>query len=243
MSITPPLTQVGPYRLVRRIGQGGMAEVFLAVSTSPVGDVHKLVVIKRVRETLRDDADFIRMFLDEARISARINHPNVVHTYAVEVEDGVPLIVMEYLDGVPLQAIAKRLSDRPWQERLPLVWALTQALGSGGMGHVFKALDWERRDLPEGDRHVAIKILRQDGERGGRQLADLRREFYCAQALAHPNIVKVYETGQDGDLVFFTMELLEGESLRELMQRHSPHGLPRSRVWELIRDIGAGVAQ
>jgi serine/threonine protein kinase len=121
-------------------------------------------------------------------------------------------------------------------------YALTQVLGSGGMGHVFKALDWERRDLPEGDRHVAIKILRQDGERGGRLLADLRREFYCAQALAHPNIVKVYETGQDGDLVFFTMELLEGESLRELMQRHSPHGLPRQRVWELIRDIGAGVA-
>lgn len=145
--------RLGRYDLIGRLGQGGMAEVFLAVSTSPVGDVHKLVVIKRVRETLRDDADFIRMFLDEARISARINHPNVVHTYAVEVEDGVPLIVMEYLDGVPLQAIAKRLADRPWQERLPLVWALTQALI--GLHYVHEFCDYD--GLPLGLVHRDIK--------------------------------------------------------------------------------------
>jgi serine/threonine protein kinase len=141
----PPKGRFGRYELLGRLGRGGMADVYLALSTSPIGDVHKLVVIKRVREALWDDADFTRMFLDEARISARINHPNVVHTYAVEVDSGVPLIVMEYLDGVALSALAKCLARGSWTDRIPLVWALSQALV--GLHHVHDFQDYDGKPL------------------------------------------------------------------------------------------------
>ncbi len=141
----PPKGWFGRYELLGRLGRGGMADVYLALSRSPIGDVHKLVVIKRVREALWDDADFTRMFLDEARIAARINHPNVVHTYTVEVDAGVPLIVMEYLDGVALSALAKRLARGTWIDRLPLLGALSQALV--GLHHVHEFQDYDGKPL------------------------------------------------------------------------------------------------
>jgi serine/threonine protein kinase len=118
-------------------------------------------------------------------------------------------------------------------------YVLESRLGSGGMGTVFKAMDRYRCDLPEGDRHVAIKILHE--KIGGDQeiLANLRREFYCAQTLSHRNIVKVYELDRDDDAAFFTMELLEGELLSGLIEQLHPISL--SYAWAIIREVGAGL--
>src|SRR5262245_48314066 len=69
----------GKYQLFASLGRGGMADVFLAVSRGPMG-FNKLVVIKRLRPALAEEASFRNMFLDEARLAARLNHPNVVHT-------------------------------------------------------------------------------------------------------------------------------------------------------------------
>ena len=114
-------------------------------------------------------------------------------------------------------------------------YTLIRLLGSGGMGRVFKALDWQRRDLPEPDRHVALKILRQEVGGGSKLFADLRREFYCAQSLSHPNIVKVFELVQDGDVGFFTMELLSGELLSTRLKRTCPQPPSRQFAWSVIR--------
>ena len=114
-------------------------------------------------------------------------------------------------------------------------------LGRGGIGTVFKALDRYRCDLPEGNRHVAIKFLNKKTD-GAQLLSNLRREFFCAQALAHPNIVKVYELELDGDAAFFTMELLEGELLSDLTARLGPTPIPRTMAWTTIREIGAALA-
>jgi serine/threonine protein kinase len=121
-------------------------------------------------------------------------------------------------------------------------YVIERRLGTGGMGTVFKALDHYRCDLPEGDRHVAIKFLHHRINGRPEILSDLRREFYCAQALAHPNILKVYELDQDDDFVFFTMEFLEGELLSGVTERLTPRKISRSSAWALIQGIGAGLS-
>src|SRR5262249_5106354 len=84
------------YRVMLRLGQGGMANVYLAISTGRTG-VKKLVVLKTLRPHLAEDAAALTMFLDEARLAAQLNHPNVVQTYEVLGEGGAQVIVMEYL--------------------------------------------------------------------------------------------------------------------------------------------------
>ena len=74
----------GKYRLIAELGHGGMADVFLAVQAGPVGSgFKKLTVIKRLRQNLAEEPEFVAMLVDEARIAARLNHPNVVQTNEV----------------------------------------------------------------------------------------------------------------------------------------------------------------
>src|SRR5947207_13521830 len=96
----------GKYHLFASLGRGGMADVFLAVARGPMG-FNKLAVIKRLRSNLADDPAFRTMFLDEARLAARLNHPNIVHTYEVGEQDGVYFIAMEYLEGQSLNKVIR----------------------------------------------------------------------------------------------------------------------------------------
>ena len=103
---------LGKYQLVAELGRGGMADVFLAVARGKVGlGFTKLVVIKRLREHLANDADFVAMLVDEARIAARLNHPNVVAMLEIDEVDGEYFLAMEYLDGQPLRRILQRAAD------------------------------------------------------------------------------------------------------------------------------------
>ena len=95
------------YRLIAEIGRGGMADVYLAVVQGPAG-FNKLVVIKKTRPELAQDPEFLAMFLDEARLAARLNHPNVVQTTEVGQDGERYFIAMEYLDGQPLNRIRAR---------------------------------------------------------------------------------------------------------------------------------------
>jgi serine/threonine protein kinase len=115
-------------------------------------------------------------------------------------------------------------------------------VGSGGMGTVFKALDRSRGEHAEIDARVAIKILHEKTRGRAEVVSKLRREFYSAQALSHPNVIKVYELDLDHDFSFFTMELIDGESLLGVMQHLHPLPLPRDYVWAVIREVGAGLA-
>jgi serine/threonine-protein kinase len=92
---------LGRYRKVLLLGQGGTADVHLAVADGP-GGFRKLVVLKVLKPALSHDPELRGMFLNEARLAARLHHPNVVQTYEVLDDDGGPVIVMEYLDGQPL---------------------------------------------------------------------------------------------------------------------------------------------
>ena len=70
------------YQPIAELGQGGMADVLLAMMQGAAGFT-KLVVVKRLRSNLAEDAELLAMFCDEARLAARLNHPNVVQTYEV----------------------------------------------------------------------------------------------------------------------------------------------------------------
>jgi serine/threonine-protein kinase len=99
------------YRLLARLGSGGMAEVFLAVMGNPAG-FNKLQVLKVLRSDLpeQERADFARMFQDEARLAARLSHPNIVQSHEVGSEEGHDFIAMEFLEGQPLS----HLQERAW---------------------------------------------------------------------------------------------------------------------------------
>ena len=109
-TLTAPLVaSVGSsrYRVLLELGRGGMATAFLAAQAGPAG-FRKLVVVKQLHPDLALEPELLQMFLDEARLAARIDHPNVVHTYEVSVEGDRPFIAMEYIEGQSLEGIARR---------------------------------------------------------------------------------------------------------------------------------------
>nr|UXE44856.1 serine/threonine-protein kinase PknD [uncultured bacterium] len=97
---------LGRYQLVRPIGAGGMAEVFLARQTA-VGGFDRNVVVKRILPGLAVDSNFVEMFLQEARLAARLSHPNIAQIFDVGVDAGQYYIVMEYVRGWDLNAVLK----------------------------------------------------------------------------------------------------------------------------------------
>lgn len=101
------------YRIIRPLGSGGMAEVFLAEQSGPEG-FHKKVVLKRILPALSNNDEFIRMFLQEARTAARINHPNVVQIFDLGHENKRYFMAMEYVRGWDLRALinASQMSGR-----------------------------------------------------------------------------------------------------------------------------------
>jgi len=103
--------RIGKYQIIAKLGQGGMARVHLALSAGPAG-FSKLMVIKELKEELVGDPEFRSMFLDEARLAARLNHANVVHTYEVGQDGDRYFIAMDYLEGQPLNALLHRVKRR-----------------------------------------------------------------------------------------------------------------------------------
>ncbi|HUJ58767.1 MAG TPA: serine/threonine-protein kinase [Kofleriaceae bacterium] len=97
----------GRYTLIRRLAIGGMAEIYLARQAAMAG-FEKEVVIKRLRTELADDPRVVEMFLDEAKIGAQLNHPNIVHVYDVDEHGGIPYIAMEYIIGEELNELCRR---------------------------------------------------------------------------------------------------------------------------------------
>jgi serine/threonine protein kinase len=100
----------GRYRLGRQIGQGGMAEVFLAYEREPSGE-DRAVVLKRIRPEIALSPDFITMFLDEARLAGRLDHPNVARTFEYGQADGLLYMAMEYVRGTSVSRLIMGLGQ------------------------------------------------------------------------------------------------------------------------------------
>jgi len=107
---------LGPYRLLRRIGQGGMAEVHLAVRYGASG-FEKVVAIKLLRREHRGRADLERLLIAEARLGARFAHAGLVQVHELGLEGGIYFLCMDHVDGADVSALVRA---RP----LPRVLAL-----------------------------------------------------------------------------------------------------------------------
>jgi serine/threonine-protein kinase len=136
---------LGKYQLLAVLGRGGMAEVFLALSRGQLG-FDKLVVVKRLREGLADEESFREMFLDEARLAARLSHPNVVHTYEVGEHEGTYFIAMEYLEGQPLNKVMSESLKRGTPLE-PVVSARMISDALAGLHHAHTLADFDGRPL------------------------------------------------------------------------------------------------
>ncbi len=107
-------------------------------------------------------------------------------------------------------------------------------LGSGGMGEVYRARDSRL------DRSVAIKVLPAEFSASSNQLQRFEQEARAASALNHPNIVTIYELGQEGSGHYMAMELIEGDTLRVLLASGS---LPMRKAIEIGAQIAAGLTK
>ncbi len=163
-----PTSFGGRYTLQRRLAVGGMAEIYLARQAAMAG-FEKHVVIKRLRAELADDPRVTEMFLDEARIGAALNHPNIVHVYDVDEHDGIPYIAMEYIIGEELNELCRRSIA---QDRfLPLEHAVElMRQASAGLGYFHAKRGAEGTadaDLPLQIVHLDISpsnlLVTQDG--------------------------------------------------------------------------------
>ena len=99
--------QVGKYQLVRKLATGGMAEVFLAKATGPMG-FEKTLVLKRILVERAEDDAFIQMFLSEARLAARLTHPHIAQIFDFGKDADTYFLTMEYVDGPSLRAVVRR---------------------------------------------------------------------------------------------------------------------------------------
>jgi len=105
------------YRVIKRLEAGGMAEVYLGEAVSVQG-FRKKVAIKRVLPHLAQNQSFIEMFLDEARLSARLDHANIVSVFDISKRDDTYFLIMEFVDGVNLKRILESLTKRGQRIRL-----------------------------------------------------------------------------------------------------------------------------
>jgi len=132
------------FRVIAQLGKGGMSDVYLAAAQGP-GGFHKLMVLKVLKPELARDQQYCGMFQDEARLAARLNHPNVVQTYEVGEFEGRSFIAMEYLEGQPLSRVTERMQQRGV---VPTAFALRTMIGTlDGLHYAHELRDYDGEPL------------------------------------------------------------------------------------------------
>jgi len=155
-----------------------MADVYLAVVSGPAG-WSKLQVVKRLRVDRGEEPEVVAMFLDEARLAARLNHPNVVQTTEVGEDEGELFLVMEYLEGVPLSRVLSRAKKNPPPPGI-LLRIIADALAGLHYAHELKDYDGKPLRIVHRDASPHNIFVTYDGHT---KLLD----FGIAKATSHTN--------------------------------------------------------
>ncbi|MFO0598468.1 MAG: protein kinase [Myxococcaceae bacterium] len=154
---------IGQYRLTTRIATGGMAEVYVGRHIAPDGAFGHMVAVKKLLPHLVKDSAIVRMFLNEARITAQINHPNVVKIYELGQFGGEPFIAMELLEGRTWAELRQKAAENA--RRMPAGVALTILTEAcRGLDAAHRAVDENgkplslvHRDFTPDNIHVGVK--------------------------------------------------------------------------------------
>ncbi|GEM_PF-4392986 len=141
------MKRMGEYELVKMLGQGGMAEVWLARRPGPLG-TQKFVVIKRVLAHQADNRRFREAFIDEARLAVRLNHPHIVAVQEIVTDQQQPALVLELVDGVDLERLQFALAAAG--RRFPLGAAVRIA------ADLLRALDYAHQLADEAGQPLHI---------------------------------------------------------------------------------------
>ncbi|HEX4622164.1 MAG TPA: protein kinase, partial [Myxococcaceae bacterium] len=149
------------YQILRRLAVGGMGEVFLARQVGVQG-FERLVILKSLLPDLAADPNFVQSFLDEARVAATLNHPNVVSIFEVGLWEGAYFIAMEYIDGSNLGDLR-----RTTQPKGVPVHVATRVIRDAafGLDHAHHAVDVRGQPLSIVHRDVSPQniMVRRDG--------------------------------------------------------------------------------
>jgi serine/threonine protein kinase len=157
------------YQILARLAVGGMAEIFLARGVSAAG-VERHCVLKRILRDRANDLHFVRMFLDEARLAAQLNHPNVAQVYDIGKLSDSYFFTMEYVHGETVRAVLQRA--RSLRREMPLGAVLTVIAGAAaGLHHAHDRLGLDGRPLGIVHRDVSPSNLMVSYE-GGVKLVD-----------------------------------------------------------------------
>src|SRR5688572_17077657 len=134
------MEQFGKYALIRKIGTGGMAEVFLARTTVAQG-LNKTLVIKKIHTAYARSRQFVTMFVDEAKIALGLNHPNIIQVFDFGAVGDTYFLAMEYVEGMDLLRLLQEAAKA--RHRLPY------GLSAHIVQQVAKGLDYAHRKTDE----------------------------------------------------------------------------------------------
>jgi serine/threonine protein kinase len=158
-----PGSTLGSYELLRRLACGGMAELYLARSRGIEG-FEKVVVLKRILPQFAQNRDFVSMFLDEARLSATLQHPNIAQVHDIGQWHGSYFFTMEYIHGQDIRGVLQAAARR--HQRIPLAQALTMIAGaSAGLhaAHEKRSLDGRPLQIVHRDVSPSNVLVSYDG--------------------------------------------------------------------------------
>lgn len=123
----PEATRLGSYEILRKIARGGMAELFLARTRGPEG-FEKLVVLKKILPNFAENPKFVRLFLDEARLAATLDHPHIAHVYDMGKVEQNYFFTMEYIHGQDVRATLRRTARLERKYPVELAVMITHAV-------------------------------------------------------------------------------------------------------------------
>jgi len=215
-------SRIGSYEIVAALGSGGMAHLYLGRRKGP-GGFERAVAIKVIKRAFASRQDFVKMFLDEARIASRIQHPNVVHIQELGEENGNYFLVMEYVAGVSLAELLTKLVEiRRRLTPAAAVALATQALAGLHAAH-------ETRD----DEGKLLNVVHRDvspqnvllGTTGEVKLID----FGVAKARGRLHVTSA-GAGRKGKLRYMAPEQINGQ---EVDRRTDVYSLG-VMLWEML---------
>jgi len=119
---------------------------------------------------------------------------------------------------------------------------IEKLLGSGGMGSVYRALDIRKKEAKDEQPYIALKVLRGNFQYHKSAFIALQREAKKTQALAHPNIVTVYDFDRDDELIFITMEELNGDALNDIIRGRTARVLSEKDKISIVEQIAKGLS-